>query len=387
MAFALWVLFQAWKGFRGGLWLSLLSLFGFASAYLVTFLWGSDVSDYVASLGFDHEHRLFIVYPLLFLSVSALIRHVPPMAFPFLKRRTRATVLGGISLGAVSGIFTGLIGIWFIGLAQAAVSSKSDLAEGDAGTEVVQSSKKQALLETVAANLVAESAEIGLKLAGTNTFEAELSANVIRHPNEAMSNLHRAMSSQEMRTVMLSTNTQGMMAINDSGSLRSSDEFQDLMAQDEMQNMIAMLAVDGKSQADAEQFISEQVTFVWRRLQYLKNDARVQDVLKDEEIQALLREEKFSALMMNAKFQSLVGIVLDKKQDMSKIDFSKLMSEQASSSSANVIDNGEMPIPKVPEKYSPMEVYKWVDDQGNVQYSDKEQVPERFIESAQKMLR
>lgn len=380
LVFCLWVLFQARKGFRNGIWMSLLLLTGFALAYVVTFLAGGQVSDFVAGLGFDSEYRLLVVYPAVFFGVSALVQFIPPLLFPSLKNRTRASAFWGAGFGVLTGVFTGLIGVWFFSLAEVALQSKGH----ENGARVVQAitlPEERAALEEMASTLVAESTEFGLKLSGMDAADAELSASVARQPAQVMRNLQDTLASPEMRGVISNPQIQRMMALNDVGSLRASPAFQELANLDAAQNLLAVLAENGKNQDEAEQFLAEQLTFIWRRLQYLKNDAEVQAFLRDEQLQSLVRENNFAAMMMNAKFQQLVGVVLDRNHDMSEIDFAAMIDSPEESDQTRIKHRSFVP----EQNNRPAAIYKWIDENGSVQYSDENQLPAKYAETAEKV--
>ena len=386
VVFALWVFFQIWKGFREGFWLTALSLLGLVLAYLATFFLGARLSQLVADLGFEHEYRAFIVLPLLFFAVSIAVQRLPTLFFPRLRQRTGWSIGGGVALGACSGIFSGLIGIWFLGLVVASLDAKHADQQNNlsAGRE---HERGDPLIERLAGKMVAKSAEFGLKLSGSSDLQAEISAQAIQNPNEVMRNLHIAMSSKEMQALMQNVSIQKMMTTNDVGSLKSSAEFKDVMRVPSMQNLSALLEKGGKTRAEVEQFVSEQLSFVWRRLQYLKHDPRVQDALKDEQVQNYLREKNFAGLLMNAKFQSLVSLVMDKQSDMNETDFSVLLEESRVDSVYADLPETPLEVSKDNQAYSPSEVYKWRDTKGNLRYTDKDQVPEHLLEHAEKLIR
>lgn len=370
VVFALWVLFQVWRGYRDGFWCALLSLAGFVLAYAVTFFYGAKVNTVVASWGFDHDYRIFLVYPALFLSVSFLVRRIPLFILPVLKKRSRAGMLGGAALGLASGVVSGLIAIWFLNVAQAAIAGSGNVPQV---SDVPR--QEPGKLGQAASLFVAESAEIGLKLAGASDTEAAISAKMIREPDQSFASMQSLLSSAEMQSLMLNPRIQSMMATNDSGSLMASDEFQSLLRLPDMQNLMNLLHVENEEPAESERFVAEQLTFIWRRLNYLKHDPRVKDALQDEQIQTLLREKNFPALLMNTKFQSLVGLIMDRGQDMSSVDFTQYVE-----SGTQAPDSGSDSVK------SPVEVYRWVDAEGGVRYAEWNHVPEAYRASAEKFL-
>jgi len=183
-----------------------------------------------------------------------------------------------------------------------------------------------------------------------------------------------------MRTLIQSAHTQKMMATNDVGRLKSSREFRDVIALPAMGEISQILSGGSGSDASSDEFLAKQLSFIWRRIHYLKHDPRVQQILSDQDIQQHLSEKNYGALFMNAKFQQLVALVMDRQQDMSEVNFAEL-AELDMSSEENA--NTELPL----ENYQPQEVYKWEDAHGNVRYSDFDQIPRAHLDSAQKLVK
>lgn len=374
--FAAWVLFFAWRGYRKGVYAAILSLLGLAGAYVAVFLWGAKLAGMFNQLGIESPYAAFTAYPLLFILTSTAISEIPPAIFPALRKITIGTRLAGLLLGTASGALSGLFVVWFLGVVAGAKADNSDEEQVSAGLA-------HGLLQS-ANEFVATTVELGARGNGMSQEQARTLKAVVREPNSVGDGVQKLMQSQEMRSLMQSPDAIQMMARNDTGSLQRHSEFKALMGSDGMQQLTQVWQQENAAGAEqAEAFVAEQLSYVWRRLQYLKHDSRVKAIMQDEEFQKLAQENQPMALLSHPKFRELVGIVMENDIDMDKVDFSAL-AEQELQSQREQSDNLE---PSIVKPYKAQSIYIWQDDSGNTQYSDYDSIPEHKRTNAKEIKR
>ncbi len=375
--FLVWVAFHAWKGFRQGVWLALLSILGLVLGYVACFLYADKVAMLLERFGFGGA-SLFVAYPAVFIVVSELTRYLPKVLLPGLRRRRSGEAAAGAAVGTASGAVSGLLLLWFVGVVHDALQGPPEEAA------VAQ---EETLLEQAAGTLVAKGAALGMQAAGHEPHEAEALAVFMRRPGPILQDVQALVKSPELAEVLHSPYTQRMMAINDAASLQHSSQFQALMAQSSSQNMLIQLQLEGRSEAQSEYFIAEQMTFIWRRLQYLKHDERVKTLLADEGLKGALDKGQAAALMTEPAFHELVQIILEDKGDMSDFDFTQVLTASAEPvSTESLAEQAGLPQPML-KPYAPQTVYKWTDDEGRVRYTDLEAVPDDKLNTATAMER
>lgn len=314
------------------------------------------------------------------------------MLFPKWFEADKSTRLSGAAFGALSGVATGFLVIWCVSFAKAFTDDKTDVAE---------SNSTQGTLESLASTAVESLTTVGMTVVGVEPEKAILLQSVVSAPKVLASSVNQVMKSEGLQRFMNNPYSQKLMATNDVGSLLSDPGFRALMAEPGMQNLSDLWA-DGKKQnaqsKTADVFMAEQLSFVWRRLQYLKHDPRVQEILRDPEVQALAVNQNPLAMVKNPKFMRLVGLVMDGQINTEDVDFLQFVGSEPFGSespdrndAANFSESNdsseEDEAPAIQKPYQPTTIYKWRDEDGILKYSDYEGVPENKRNSAEVMIR
>lgn len=379
LLFVIWVLWQAYLGYKNGFWATVLNIVGFVLAYAISALYGAGFTDALSFLKIPMHLQLVVGYLSLFLLVSNTVRYVPLMIWRDLLEKKRKTVIYAVMLGAGSGLISGLVAIWFVGFLGAAISLQSSdqpeelsVAGGTSPRTniAIQNKKKSGFLEKTASALVAGSTEIGLNVIGAGKHEAHAVSALMKDPQYVIDNTRQLIRSQELRAFILSPNIQKMMAVNDVGRVLASREFQALLTLPSAKQLLDVYADNEALSDGSEYFIAEKFTFVWRRLKYLKSDPRVKEIVNDPHFNASLREQNPAKLMSNPKFQTLVQIVMERGVNIDDMDFSHLVNES---------------LDPVPEIKPARAIYKWTDSSGETKYSDENSVPDEYKARAQKI--
>ncbi|WP_096086261.1 CvpA family protein [Agaribacterium haliotis] len=369
-----WVGFQAVLGWRRGLWNALLGLVALGLAYLASILWGASFAKWLQSLPlFSAElaaYTSFIAYPLIFIVITSVFPMLARALLPFLKSKSHLLRAAGAVVGAGIGSVMVLIFIWFIDFAAEALNKDASVAVAG----------ENSALNQVAKQFVGELTEAGLKLAGNDPAQAEAIAAVMSEPGTVISSVKALGQSDNMRKVVHSQRLQRMMASNDVSSLSSSREFQMLVADPAAEPLLKQLERGGRTQAQAEDFLAEQMTFVWRRMLAVKHDARVAPLLEDQAWRRSLADKNPAQLMADQNFQKLVSVIMESRPELDTADLSALLDKESRGRHSDSLPSSEA------KPYMRSTVYKWVDDGGQVQYSDWQDIPEHKRASAERFL-
>lgn len=402
VALGAWVAWQIWNGYRDGLWVSLIGLLALVMAYLCSILFGARAAAWLNSTGIAHVYAMLIAYSTIFLVAVSVFKWLPLLLFRRLKHTSAGLKALGAGLGGIKGLVTGLVALWFLKLAGAALGvQQQEPADAEtAGVQVEQVDEEPAVME-IASDFVARGTELGTTLFGMEQTEVVTLSAMVRQPEVVMGGMRSLMQAEAMQSLLHRQDTQQMMALNDVGSLQSSATFQALMAEPDIIKMQQTLELQGKSEQASERFIAEQITSIWRRFEYLKTDSRVQALLKDPELQSALQDNKPVALLANPKFQQLTTLILDGKGDIDEAQLNTLLSSAVESRSTasdtnvegqgvDLYESGDSRASidsQAPKPYEPQTVYMWRDANGAVQYSDWEHIPPQSRDKAKPLRR
>ena len=100
-----------------------------------------------------------------------------------------------------------------------------------------------------------------------------------------------------------------------------------------------------------ETTLARQLTSIWLRMQRMKNDQRVQEILEDPEFQRKIQSGNPLDLLTNAKLLELADIIFEDNGD------------------EGIVEPGEGKPPNVSKENKT--VYSWTDENGRIHYSDK----------------
>lgn len=349
IGFGLWVVFSAWRGFRKGFWRGLFSLMSLVVAYLVSFVFGGSFSESLGSLDFYPEYAVFVGYPLLFIITAQCIRHAPFLLFPALKNNQGISAVGGAVLGAFTGAVSGLIVIWGIGFVKD-MKPEAEPAEQPIAEKPVGSNKQ---VQTIASSVVGKVFEVGLSAASKSEQETNLMSAVMSQPGPMIKNIQGLMRSPEMGDFVRDPEMQERLAAQDIGGIVSSPLFDELIKKPELQPVIAAMSDGDADLADNERFIAEKMSFIWKRVETVKADPELMSLMNDPDVQKTLEGGSPLSVMTNQKVRSLIAIMFER----------------------GVLDGDDVADTNSAAEAEPVKIYRWVDNQGQLQFSDWEHIP------------
>lgn len=365
-----WVVWYAWRGYRKGVWVALLGLVSLIFAYLGSYLWGPSLAsifvqyDVIAS-----SYATYFAYLVLFVGIGSVVRFLPLILFPALHQRSLASKISGALVGTGVGVVTGLMLVWAVSFLARASALKADNSAVTLSTGPVQD---------VAEELVARLAEKSVQLTRGEALQSKLVVAFIREPEATLKNVQQLVRAPSLNRLVNSPRAQKMMATNDIGNLANSHEFEVFLREPALQNMLELLDVESKNSSEAEQFIAQQLTLVWQRKQYLKNDPRVKSILADPELQRLFQQRDSVQLLKNSQFRRLVSIILEEKAEINGADLSQYIDVQPEDASASV----ERVSDAVKKNDRREKIYKWRDQSGTIRYTDVDSIPaDKFSEA------
>lgn len=363
-----WVLYFALRGYLQGIWRTLIGLIGFGVAYAVSAYWATDAGAVIQTFGLGSMPATIVGSAVLFI-LAYLIASTLPKIFleKWLDKKSLAARLTGAGAGGTLGCFSGLVLIWAISFIGAAWQSGS-------GRALPSQLVVPKPLASAAGALVGSVAKAGTQAVGAKDIHAQLVGALLANPEEFVESFTSLQDSKVMDRFFLDGPAQFYMAKKDYAALRQTPAFKEV-AQQEGVRSIGALALAGKegdpekvSQNEIDQTLAENMTFVWRRMEYLKHNPEVQSILSDPEVQQLVQNKNPLDLMFNAKVSRLVDLIMQDDPAMELHDFS----QADGAGMAGLISQDNVEVVAPPKQ---VKIYKWVDDDGQVQYTDLDSTP------------
>ncbi|ABD81735.1 CvpA family protein [Saccharophagus degradans] len=376
--FAGWVLYFALRGYLQGIWVTLLGLFGFAVAYGASLLWAKDAGVAIQGYGLGSTAAMMVASVVIFILAYLLASTLPKLFLEkWLDKKTFIARLAGLGAGTVLGCFSGLVIVWGATFLSAAWQSR-------AGNTVPAQLAVPQPLATAAGKLIGGVAQAGSKAVGAKEIHSQLMGALLANPEQFVEGFSSLSDSGVMEQFFNDGTAQYYMARKDYASLQQTPAFKNIAQQEGVQS-ISKLALAGKDgdptkvqQSEIYETLAHNMTFVWRRMEYLKTNPEVQQILNDPEVIKLVQDKNPLNIMFNAKVSRLVDLIMQEDSAMESHDFTQLKP-------GNPLGGlGEIK-PEASRTVKPVEIYKWVDDNGNMQYTDYDNTPEHKRANAELM--
>lgn len=376
--FAGWVLYFALRGYLQGIWVTLLGLFGFAVAYGASLLWAKDAGVAIQGYGLGSTAAMMVASVVIFILAYLLASTLPKLFLEkWLDKKTFIARLAGAGAGTVLGCFSGLVIVWGATFLSAAWQSR-------AGNTVSAQLVVPQPLATAAGKLIGGVAQAGSKAVGAKEIHSQLMGALLANPEQFVEGFSSLSDSGVMEQFFNDGTAQYYMARKDYASLQQTPAFKNIAQQEGVQS-ISKLALAGKDgdpakvqQSEINETLAHNMTFVWRRMEYLKTNPEVQQILNDPEVIKLVQDKNPLNIMFNAKVSRLVDLIMQEDSAMESHDFTQLKP-------GNPLGGlGEVK-PEASRTVKPVKIYKWVDDNGNMQYTDYDNTPEHKRANAELM--
>ncbi len=375
------MLFFAYRGYSRGLFITLLGIIGVFASYIIGFLWGGSVASLISRAGVSSNVSFFLAYPILFFIVMTLVMSTPklfPKNFSFIQGYKIEGAVAGLLIGLVIGLFC----VWLLSIVQTFLSdNKSEYSKplkplGIADSNIASREvEKEDLVESVAKRFVGNTIAFTLKATGASTtIPAETVVSAVKQPKKTFDALGSLFQSEELAIFWSSASAQQLMATDNFEALVDAPEFTTLVNMPEFRHLVEpYLTRDTQGlENSGEIFVASQLAQVWKKMQRLQHDQRVRSIIDDPEIKALAAEGSPAKLFTNTKVQSLIKIISSDDTDTQNVDYTQFVKP---------LD--DLPVmSKIEPIREDIRVYKWVNDQGVVQYTEAEDIPLNKRDSA-----
>ena len=351
------ILFFAFRGYKKGLLKSLARILSVLAGYICAFLYTGQalriveanfplqgiVAFLVASLALFFGAGLLV--SLLFWLVRKLLLEDESIS--------TASALGGAAVGSATGVLLAIVIVWSIAFVR-----DSRPAAALAATTAANPSKIEKLANRVAGKAVASAMSLG----SANPEVTRLTAAVAEAPADMVQRAQRLARSDDMNAILNDPRSQAALNSGDVEAVRQLPAFQRLVNDADLQALASasgLLDDAARNNQAVDAALASRLTDIWGRAQRAKNNKRVQEIIGDTEFQQKIRSGNPLDLLSNDKLLELADIIFADETDAAAApDQARVDAQQ----------DGNQPVkPKSDKK-----LYRWVDDNGRIHYSDVE---------------
>lgn len=341
------IVFFAYRGYRKGLLKSLSRVISLVAGYIAAILYTRQFSTVVETqTPLEGLVALATASVLLFfvaaLAVS-LIFWLIGITIPERTNSTTTSSIGGATVGLLTGVIVSVIIVWGFAF----------LRDMQTETELAESVKpNKSTIESIVNRAASKAVKTALSLADAKPAITQMSAALIESPGEIAQQAKRLAGSKDLSALLGDPENQAVLNSGDVEAVKALPAFQQLVNNPDMQALAksaGMLNQSADSSASVDAALADQLTDIWARMQRVKNDQRVQEILSNPEFQKKVQSGNPLDLMTNARLLELADIIFEDKGN------------------GAIEESGDNSFSKQEKA-----IFSWIDENGKIHYSDKE---------------
>lgn len=364
MAAIAWLLFSAWRGYKQGLFKVFAGVLGFFLGYVACFIWGLPLAQKLSGI-VPAVWQWPVAAMGLFLGIGLALQL---LARPWVKRyrgnRTMAVIGAGIN--TLMALVMLLAALWGLGL-MASMHQHPHMSVwlNQAGFS------SQHVLVRISHKFMANAVGLGLTVIGAPPAQITAAKSLIKAPAKGVQQLQRVAGSAQTRTLLQSDGLKMAVESGDTGVLIAHPDFVAFTRQPGIETLMA-LAPRASTQTQ-EQAVASTLMTIWQKIDTVKQSPDLQKAMADPEIQAIMQRGDNAALMAHPKMQPVIGVV---------------MGALAAPMEPNAPSDTPKSVPQYAEPSTSAEhdvMYKWLSEDGVVNFSTWDAIPASRREDAELM--
>ena len=309
------IAFFTYRGYQKGLLASLSRILSLIAGYIAAIFFSSELSSMIESLGLLQGIGALVAASLALFTGAAF---AISLVFRLINRLTGAKAenspissLGGSVLGLLTGVFVALIAVWSFTTArdiwaqapQAAATNKS-------------------FVETIASRATSMAAEAALSLTAAKPEITRLGATLAGSPAKVAKHTQSLANSKALNNLLADPVNQEVLDSGNVEAVKALPAFQQLVNNPDMLALTKLAgmqndSVDNKN--TLETALANQLTTNWLKMQSVKNNPRVQEILEDAEFQQKIQSGNPIDLLSNAKLLELADMIFEDDFDAADI--------------------------------------------------------------------
>jgi uncharacterized membrane protein required for colicin V production len=342
MAAVVWLAIFLLLGLLKGFWKSLAAATSLVLAYVASVYFAPGLADWAvvqfASLNISRTVWWGVGATIIFIIVSLVVRLIVLGVSKSLPISPRifdriAGALVSIGYGAVLGAAL----LWGLAFLADSWNLRQERMGGQADPRLNTSSPAV----TWSRQMMSRWINWNVRQSGGSDALAGVSAAIMERPGQVMADVQATVQSPEFKELVRSENVQALVAQRNAEELQRSVEFQQLMRQPAVKQLREAIAPESGGWSDTK--IAQETVDIWTRVEQLRTQPEVAELLNDPELQAFLKGGG-----------KVTPSLIDKGQ--------KLLALFGREAAAG-------------EKLEAPRLYQWYDDDGEMHITDEKDVP------------
>ncbi|MEJ2418170.1 MAG: CvpA family protein [Exilibacterium sp.] len=352
------VAFCTYSGYRRGLGASLARILGLVSGYAIAIVYTDELAVWLQrSTDLQGIASYMVAGIALFLGGGLAVSLLFGLVGRFMPKRQSlcvASSLGGAATGLLVGCVIGFALVWGLTL----VRQLQPAAGNTVATRAVE--RPATALEKLANRAASGAVAAAAKVVDAPPDVVTASRVLAQSPGATVQRLQRVVNGDGMKTLLNDSQAQRLMQSGDSRGLLALPAFQQVAADPDLRELASSAGfTDG-----SDEQLAARLSDLWRRAQRVKQNPQLQQILHDPELQQQLQSGNPLALLSNPKVQTLLEIIYSSGGEGASPQGSHLSAAQRSA--------GDEPASAYGKPASGNGVFRWVDNDGRVHYSDKD---------------
>jgi len=392
--------FFTWRGYQKGFLGSITKLLSFVIAYPAAILLTKPFAKLLHGLiGLDGLVLFLVAGCSIFLIASLIVTLILSgiaKLVPDNQVTETGSKIGGIIFGLIVGSLAGLVAVYLIGItkphtqavATAGVNpSAKQMTAAEAESiqkyvvpedaPIANARSKDSFIDLTAKKLVSTAASTAVGVITSDDASKQLTKTITQDPQATLGHVQNMVNDGEFKQLLNNPEFQQKLSKGNAQALLQNRDFQELMKNPDMRAIIA----SENNDAASEQAAAEKMIQAWQKVETLRNDPRVLNIVNDPAFQAQLNSPNKLPLLMNPGMRELTEIIFNSEPNpapaankikvaesgkITRYDIEDITNDVKQTSEA-AINASETEAEKAPEQ----KLYRWTDEDGKVHYSDK----------------
>ncbi len=345
----------AFRGYRSGILVIAARVVGLLLAYLAAILFTNSAANllqkHTAIEGLIAYmiagSLIFIVTSILLSSLfSLLIRHFSEKSNEtsnISSETNRASSVTGGLFGAVVGCIVGIMVVWF-------VSTFQDILLAKKGQQIAQSSAFEQTAKKLTGAAISGIVNGVVSSSTGDSGLANSAAKLLSNPAENIQHFNRLTQTGALRNLLQNSEVRSALDSQNPAALLDSQAFKQLAVNPDFVALTSELNLVEKGPQKDKQ-LAIKMTRLWAQIKQVQNNPQYLEIVNDPEIKQMLQSGNAFKLVNSAKIEQLLQIISSSKAPEILSRETDDMLESASKKKA---------------------IYRWVDKDGKVHYSDSE---------------
>jgi len=351
IVFLMIVAFSAFRGYQSGAGVIFARMITLLFAYWAALSYSDSLSGWLQSNTpitgiLSHVLSGIIIFILASLTLSLFFRLIAKIIYsvrskPNEEKRSVSQIssIVGSLFGVVIGIGIGIFTIWFYITIQSILLSKK-------GMESPVQSEFQGKVKFVATKVIKSAAE-----AVTEQKElAKAGALLLADPAAHIQRIQKISQQKLIPKLLRNPDVRYALDNKNPQMLIESPAFNQLLENQDFIELANVLELT-KEKDDIKKELASKMVLLWSQVTQVQNNPKYIELVNEPEIKQLLRSGNAYQMLQSKKLEELLKVI----------------------SSVNVDDLSlQQPQSSLPKTQGTKEIHRWVDENGKVHYSDKE---------------